>query len=339
MTQLSLRNSCIRVSPDLSRFLLEDIDLQGNRLTSLENLPLSVKTLNGSHNSLLGDGIFFPFPNLKNLNISHNRVSVYDDDEFLFCFPSLESLDLSYNCLKHTGFLHNSSVIELNVSHNRLHLLSGLPQTLTKLLADTNEISMVQSKLPPGLERLELSYNRLRFAGLPLNWPSTLRELHLTHNSIEKFPRKLPESLEVLTLSENQITELPSTLPASLKYFIVSSNRIRHVPSYRQHTKFSVFLINDNCLTEVPTDINATVFEAENNWNEETHHQAQRSIKQCWKRYVMTLRLRHLVRTKKVQGELFMVSMMPERWDQVDVIDPIWFRKSPCHNRMDHPKD
>jgi Leucine-rich repeat (LRR) protein len=338
-TRLSLPNICIRRVPNLSTFPLEEIDLQGNRLMSLEDFPLTVKSLNVSHNSLLGDGIFFPFPRLRQLNISHNRVNVYENDEFVFCFPALETLDISYNCLKHTGFLRDSSVKELNVSHNRIHLLSGLPLTLTNLTADTNEITMIQSKLPPTLEQIALSYNRLRFAGLPFNWPSTLRELHLDHNNIETFPRKLPESLEVLTLSENQLTALPPTLPASLQYFVVSSNRIRTLPHYKGHKKFCIFAIDNNCLTEVPRDIHATVFQAEDNWNEEAHQTAQRRIKQCWKRYVLTLRLRHLIRTKTVQDELFMVSMMPERWDQVDVIDPVWFRKTLSHSRTDHPKD
>jgi hypothetical protein len=198
---------------------------------------------------------------------------------------------------------------------------------------------MIQSKLPPTLEQIALSYNRLRFAGLPFNWPTPLKELHLDHNNIETFPRKLPDTLEVLTLSENQLTALPSTLPASLQYFVVSSNRIRYIPSYKHHKKFCIFAIDNNCLTEVPRDIHATVFQAHDNWQEETHHAAQRHIRLCWKRYVLTLRLRHLIRTKKVQSELFMVSMMPERWDQVDVIDAVWFRKSPCHNRTGHPKD
>ncbi len=338
-TRLRLPNICIRAVPDLSTFPLKDLDLQGNRLTSLENLPLTLISLNVSSNSLIGDGIYFPFPNLKSLLINHNRVNVFDDDEFLMCFPALEILDFSYNCLKHIGFVRESSIVELNVSHNRIQLIAGLPRTLTKLIADTNEITMIQSKLPPNLETLALSYNMLRYAGLPFNWPSTLKELHLDHNNIERFPRKLPDSLEVLTLSENRLTELPSVLPASLQYFFVSGNRIRTVPSYKSHKKFAVFDINDNCLTNIPNDMNAVVFEAHENWQETIHHEAQTMIRKCWKRFVMTLRLRHLLRTTRVKEELFMVSMMPERWEQVDVLDPVWFRKRPSHNHTVHLKD
>jgi hypothetical protein len=81
------------------------------------------------------------------------------------------------------------------------------------------------------------------------------------------------------------------------------------------------------------------VFSAENNWNTSEHSIAQTILKRCWKRYVITLRLRHVLRTQKYKEELFMVSMMPERWEQVDTIDPVWFRKGRDHIRTGHPKD
>ena len=324
---LRLPNACLEVLPDFSHSIFEEVDIQGNRLTGLEGLPLTTKHMNVSKNYLVQDGIFLPFPNLETLEISHNRLNIYEDDDFVMCFPNLKNLNASHNLLQYTLFLRDSSVETLNVSHNHLQLLSGLPQTLKVLIADTNEITMIQSKLPPLLERIELSYNVLRFAGLSLNWPSTLRELHLNHNKIEKFPRRLPDSLEVLSLSENRLTELPQTLPASLHTVLVASNRIRHLPLYTNHKKFHVFLIHDNCLTTTPERYNAKLFMVHGNWQEQQHHEAQRKIKQCWKRYVLTLRLRHYKRTQKTKEELFSVSMMPDRWEQIDSLDPVWLRR------------
>lgn len=326
MLRLRLPNSGLRELPNISTLNFEEIDIQGNYLHSLDNLPLLLKSLNGSRNSLINDGIFFPFPRLEHLNLSRNRINIFEDDNFIQCYPSLITLDFSYNCLKYVSFLVESNLESLNISHNRIQLVSGLPLTLKELIADSNEITMIQSKLPPRLVHLDFSYNLLRYAGLPLNWPATLRELHLDKNNIERFPRKLPDSLEVLTLCGNNLKELPSLLPASLSCLLVSSNRIRHIPDYKNHKKFNIFLINDNCLTETPTNFNALVTNFEQNWHDDKHHSAQRILKKCWKRYVITLRLRHLIRTKKIQEELFMVSMMPERWQQVDVIDPVWYR-------------
>jgi len=332
---LRIPSAGLRIAPDLQRLQLEELDLENNRLQTLENLPLSLKRLNVSHNAFLNDGIFYPFPVLEHLNISHNRVNIFEEDDFLACFPSLVSLDFSYNCLKQVKFLQDSNLTNLNVSHTRLQTLYGLPRSTKELDANSCSITMVQSKLPPTLEFLDLCYNSLRFAGLPLNWPNTLKELHLDRNDIERFPRKLPDSLEVLTLSGNCLTELPSRLPSSLRYCIVSGNRIRTLPDYKKTHRFQLFLIDDNCLTEIPETFPSIVFHTDSNWNETIHHESQGKIKQCWKRYLLRLRLRHYKRIRTVKEELFMVSMMPERWEQIDALDPIWFRKSQPRNHTD----
>ena len=332
---LRLPNACLRAVPDLSQLPLETLELQGNSLQSLENLPTTLKTLDASQNSLINDGIFFPFPHLEKLNLNHNRMTIDEEDDFLACFPSLKSLNLSDNFLKTIGFLRESQLEELDISINRLQTVTGLPLPLKKLIADTNDITIVQSKLPPILEILDLSHNCLRYAGLPLKWSSCLRELHLDKNKIERFPRRLPDSLEVLTMNENRLTELPSKLPESLTVFLVRSNKLRFLSTYRYHKRFSVFDVTDNCLTDIPTEMKAVVFQTGENWSFEIHHRSQRMIQQCWKRYLLRLRLRHFKRVWHVKEELFVVSMMPERWEQVDVIDPVWFRKGSCRIRTD----
>ena len=325
---LRLPNASLYYLPDISTLPLKELDLHGNRFVGLDGLPTTLESLNISDNRLEQDGLFLPFPSLKILQAQQNNLNIFDNDDFVICFPSLTYLNLSHNKLRHSGFLRESTVEHLDIAHNRLHLLSGLPHTLKTLIADTNDISMIQSKLPPTLESLDLTYNRLRFAGLPMNWPLTLRELHLDHNCIEKFPRKLPDSLEILSLSHNRITELPSTLPKSLQVLTLSHNRIRFLPNYKHHKRFTVFLLDDNCLTETPDDTIAKVFSADGNWNLEHHQEAQKKIKHCWKRFLLGLRLRQYSRTQKTKEELFMVSMMPERWEQIDTIDPIWFGRN-----------
>jgi Leucine-rich repeat (LRR) protein len=340
MRTLSLPNACLTELPSIEHIPYQSINLKGNRLRSLDSIPDTVKELDVSYNSLSSDGILSePLVRLETLKATHNYLCIPLLDQFVLLYPSLKVLNLAFNSLRVVGFLRDSNLEELYVTHNQLHLLSELPLSLKKLVADTNSITMVQSKLPPILESLDLAYNSLRYAGLPLSWPTTLKELHLNHNKIERFPRKLPDSLEVLTLNENNITELPTTLPKELRIFTVSSNRIRHLPTYTWHKKFQLFLINDNCLTEIPDTFKSTIFSTEGNWNTVEHSIAQSIIKRCWKRYVITLRLRHLIRTQKYKEELFMVSMMPERWNQIDDLDPLWFRKHRDHNRTDHPKD
>jgi hypothetical protein len=304
----------------------EDVDVQGNRLISLEGLPLGIKRLNVSHNYLVGDEILYPFPHLEDLNISDNRVNVWDGDEFLTCYPSLKHLDFEKNPLTSVEFLRNSELETLTITSCKCKTLCGLPQSLKKLKADYNSMMMIQSKLPPSIESIQLTHNALRFAGLPLNWSVCLRELHLDHNDIEKFPRKLPDSLEILTLNHNQLTSLPNELPSSLVVFCVNSNRIRYLPEYKTHKRFTLFLIEDNCLVSIPEDFKSTNLSTNHNWNLPLHHDAQRKIRKCWKQYVLPLRLRHFKRTNTLREELFIVSMMPERWEQIDTLDTVWYR-------------
>lgn len=331
---LRLPNSCLQSLPDLHHVPLVEADLEGNRLMSLEGLPLSLEILNVSNNCLLEDGFFFPFPSLKTLDASKNRLNLRDPEEFTLCFPALETLNISSNYLRNIDFLEESPVQHLTLNKNRIPTLCGLPSDLITITAEECNVSMIQSRLPPRIESMFLAYNFLRFAGLPLNWPSVLRELHLDHNDIEKFPRKLPDSLEILTLNENKLTTLPSKLPSSLHTLLLCNNRIQYIPKLSH--KLKILLLDNNCLTEAPLETSSRILSYEKNWTDQEHHDAQRIIRNCWKRTVLTIRLRHLLRTHKLREELFMISMQPDRWMQVDTIDPVWFRKLPCHNRT-HP--
>lgn len=292
---------------------------------NLEGLPLSLEVLNVSNNWLLEDGFLYPFPSLKTLNASRNKLCIRDPEEFTMCYPSLETLNLSTNCLRNLDFLEESSVQHLIISKNRIPTLCGVPSEVVTLTADECGIAVIQSKLPPRIEKLFLSYNSLRYAGLPLNWPSVLKELHLDNNEIERFPRKLPDSLEILTLNDNKLTSLPPALPSSLHTLLVCNNRIQSLPAFRR--KFKILLLDNNCLTTAPSETVARILSYEKNWDESEHHESQRCIRRCWKRMLLKIRLRHLLRTHKLREELFMLSMMPERWMQVDTIDPVWYRK------------
>lgn len=216
--------------PSLQTLPLERIDLEGNRLYSLENLPLSLKHLNARYNRLDTDGILLSFPSLETLIVDHNYINLYDDDAFGRSYPRLKELNLAHNNLKHLGWLRNTVVETLILSSNPISVVSSLPSSLKKLKAESCRITLLQSRLPDGIERVFLSRNDLRFAGLPLNWGFCLKELHLDNNAIEHFPRKLPDTLCSLTLNNNRIESLPSKLPSSLFDLSLKSNAIREFP-------------------------------------------------------------------------------------------------------------
>jgi Leucine-rich repeat (LRR) protein len=333
-SSLDLPSAGLVTLPNLQLLNLTDVSLEGNHLTSLEGLPLTLCTLNVANNDLQEEGLLYPFPSLHTLNAHGNRLCIRDPEEFTLCFPCLRTVNLGENRLRNLDFLQESQVEHVILNRNSLQTLSGLPSEVVTLKAEECKLTMIQSRMPPRLEALHLSYNSLRYAGLPLNWPSALRELHLDKNKIERFPRKLPDSLEVLTLNGNTLTTLPSVYPTSLHTLLVCNNRIQTVPTLQK--RFRILMLDNNCLTDLPPASVARVFSAENNWNNEDHHEAQKTIRRCWKRMLLVIRLRHLLRTHRIREELFMVSMMPERWMQIDTLDPVWFRRAPCRNHMLH---
>ena len=320
--------------PSLQHLRLEKIYLSDNKLNSLDNLPIHLKYLDASYNKLYSDGILVPHPNLETLILTHNRIHLYNEDDLVMYYPSLKEINLTNNSVKEVGWARDTSLETLIVNENPIAVLCCLPVTLKKISAEACEIHMIQSRLPPSIESMFLAFNCLKFAGLPLSWSSTLRELHLDNNQIQRFPRNLPDSLCILTLNYNRIKELPSQLPASLTDLSICSNKLQYIPSYKK--QFRILLLDDNCLITLPKESIAQVLSTRYNWNESIFHDYQRKIRQCWKRYVFTLRLRHYKRTNKTKEELFTVSMMPERWEQIDCLSSEWFRKNPTHNRIDH---
>lgn len=335
MRCLRLPNTCLRDLPSLDQVPLEEVSVEGNHLSGLEGLPVTVKTLNASYNSINQDGILVPCPSVEELNLRKNLIVHMEEDDFVLHFPSVKRLQLSSNRIRHCFFLRDSGVEDLEIQENRIQVLNGLPATLRRLRADTCEIQLIQSRLPQGILTLELGYNRLRNGGLPLRWGPALRELHLDANRLESFPKNLPDSLEVLTLNKNQIRKGPQTLPPSLRILLLDSNALRTFTIPAHHRTFQILSLEDNCLTQVPDASVAGVLRTDGNWTTPIHASSQQMIQRCWRRYRLCLRLRHLLRTHKIRPELLQVSMNPDRWTQIDCLDPVWFRKDRDHIHTD----
>ena len=183
---------------------------------------------------------------------------------------------------------------------------------------------MIQSRMPAGLEKLNLSTNLLKFAGLPFHWGTCLRELDLSFNKLQKFPRKLPDTLEILYIQENRIIELPDTLPESLRILIASDNKILTIPSYK-HKRLELFVMTHNRLTDLTNGQElATVFIADHNWNRHVHAVVVNRIIKLWRRYCLKLRLRSIVRTQRIRNSLLEVAMCPSRLGFFEPIPMGW---------------
>jgi hypothetical protein len=318
-----LEHCALDILPNLTGLRTEGLSLEGNLFRFLQphNLPPRLKFLSLTRNSLTSANVFHQmvYPSIETLILDSNYIhGIYD---LASSTPNLKTLSLVVNSIHRIDTLTEFRSLEnLYIAHNHIEVLDSIPRTLKKLNAACCKIRMIQSRMPQGLEKINLSSNCLKFAGLPFNWGSCLKELDLSFNKLQKFPKKLPDTLEILYIQENRISELPDTLPESLKILIASDNKILTVPAYK-HKRLELLVMTHNRLTDLTNGQEvATVFIAENNWNKPAHALVVNSVIKLWRRYCLKLRLRSIVRTQRLRNSLLEVAMCPSR---VGFFEPI----------------
>ncbi|GAA6106851.1 fibromodulin [Tachysurus ichikawai] len=190
MNQLRSERISSKVFAKLSK--LERLFLQHNKLEYIpEGLPHSLQNLRLDHNAITS----VPPGSLRGLN-------------------SLTALRLHYNTIQDLGGAVEPlvSLSFLDLRGNQLSKVpEQLPAKLSQLYLDHNHISSVPVefvKKRPELRFMRLSHNRLTDAGIPPNTfnVSTLMELDLSHNKLEKIPT-ISTSLQNLYLHANHIKE------------------------------------------------------------------------------------------------------------------------------------
>ena len=314
--------------PSLRSNRNKGITLEASRIESLDTccLPSHLTHLSISKNFLReGNVQGNALPNVEVLlALCNDFINL---DTFLEnYFPNLRVLNVSSNKVLETYFLLSLRRLEyLQANSTHIKVLQYLPPPLKVLCVNDSEITIIQSRLPQQLEHLSLSGNSLRYAGLPFNWGTSLRFLDLSHNRIERFPRRLPDTVKHLNLSHNLLTDLPDSLPGCLETCNVSYNNIRKVPSYKRETRIECFLINYNCLTESVGEVTwSNILHHEGNWNASLHHASQRKIRRAWRQSILHIRLRHFVRCRRIYDELLQASMHPSRALQIDLLSSGW---------------
>uniref|UniRef100_A0A3Q3WAX9 LRRNT domain-containing protein n=1 Tax=Mola mola TaxID=94237 RepID=A0A3Q3WAX9_MOLML len=142
------------------------LDLSWNLLSSVpRHLPPSVQQLYLSNNalSILNDDIFAGFLNLKYLRLSHCGLQSHNIPSEVFNFTSL---------------------VELDLSHNKLTAIPTVPTTLQYLYLEANEIqvfnmtSFCREVGPLSYSRIQvlrLDGNKMSYQQLPPDWVFCLR--------------------------------------------------------------------------------------------------------------------------------------------------------------------
>ncbi|XP_061197974.1 insulin-like growth factor-binding protein complex acid labile subunit [Saccostrea echinata] len=261
MTFLQLAQNYLRSIPALQWLtLLQQLSLQGNKIknatfpTSYE-VSTSLATVGLSANEVenLTDNTFKSLRNsaLRKLELSRNKITDISSGAFL-PLTKLVSLVISLNPLTATKLqvglegLRSSALRSLNIA--RLNLGGRLPSStfallngtgLKQLLMSNNQIIQLPSRAfasLKNLEQIELSGCKIQtiandtFAGL-----SSLTNLNLADNSLDKVPKNLPSRLNILYLNGNQILALEENAfvnLVSLKNLYLGGNKISEVNKF-----------------------------------------------------------------------------------------------------------
>lgn len=326
-TIVRLEHCGFDVLPNLTALRTEALSLEGNRFRFIQpqHLPLRLKYLSLRTNSLTSANIFHQtvYPSIETLILDSNYIhGIYD---LASSAPNLKTLSLAVNSIHRIDTLTDFNHLEnLYIPYNQIDVLDSIPKTIKILDVCSCKIRMVQSRMPPAVEKINLSCNLLKFAGLPFNWGNSLRELNLSFNNLQKFPRKLPDTLEILYIQDNRIIELPDTLPASLRILIASKNKILKIPEYKRK-RLELLNMSDNRLTDLTQgEAITTVFIADHNWNQIIHEIVVNRIIKLWRRYCLQLRLRSIVRTQRLRNSLLEVAMSPSRLGLFEAIPKGW---------------
>ncbi|KTF77750.1 hypothetical protein cypCar_00019653 [Cyprinus carpio] len=174
--------------------------LDDNKFRAIPSgLPVSVQELHLSDNKIevVHSGLLNKTTNLRVLNLSHNRIR---EDR-----------------IHPRAWIHLLKLEYLDLSHNKLvHVPSFLPAGLRQLILHHNQIERIPGyvfgHLRPGLDSLQLSYNRLREDGINevsfLGLYNSLSELLLDHNQLRSIPRGILQlkNLQHLRMNHNYIS-------------------------------------------------------------------------------------------------------------------------------------
>lgn len=279
---------------DISIIPLETINISQNRLESLptfsqnmqkasfdfnfikkiDKSSKTLKSLSISLNLISEVDKSLKFDKLETLDLSMNRISSIEN--FSSIFPVIKSAIFSYNLLKQPPTSLSSSIVELDLSGNKItafsediwHLtnlekldvsfnklteLPKLPNSIKRLIANNNKIEKVEVSELPSLEFVTFSFNNL--TSLPVYTDHLSKSLFCSHNHIKTISIELMvKSVEQLNLADNEITEIPIELFKLPRLSILNlvSNKITEIPDAIEQSNISSLFISQNPIKKLP---------------------------------------------------------------------------------------
>jgi Leucine-rich repeat (LRR) protein len=258
---------------------VESLIADNNYITSLSNLPESLKFLSLSRNKIafLGN-LDSQVPCLQKLNLSGNRLislegisacvwlqelrlanNYVGDDQITLLqnLKELKVLDVSHNHLRDNGFLNIleklTNLEELLNSANDFNewVIDFSMHSLKKIVLDSNKIRNIEFKAEiPALQVISCKENNIvtvqGIAFAPL-----LTEVDLSGNDLSELSDSWSKlfNLKVLILKKNSLTSLPKLM--SLEVLDASHNALSSLKVLSSNLR--ELYINHNAVTDLPT--------------------------------------------------------------------------------------
>jgi len=223
---LELKNMNLYELPDLPDYITK-LDISGNYITKLLNLPKNLTHLDASSNRLRE--VILP-DNICVVNLTYNQLTEIN-------LPSgLKQLSLAYNefleCPK-----FGDNLADLDISNNKLSHINVLPVKLKTLVCSNNKIQKIET-LPSTIELLDCSTNEL--SELPV-LPDTLTSFDCSNNKLKTIP-ELPLRLNILDCERNELETLPR-FGKDLKFINYENNQLITQP--KLSARFGTFKFSD----------------------------------------------------------------------------------------------
>ena len=207
---------------------LEELDCSNNKITEIENIPVTLKYLNCSSNLITS--LYLP-DNLTGINCKKNPLKKldYPCDVKPSKWPSqLTHLYLSGYFNQLLNNLPNS-LIQLVIGDNFNQPIDNLPNSITELSIG-DEFNQSINNLPNSIMKLELGFN--------FNQPISKLPNSLTYimigNSFNQEINDLPDSLKYIWLGYNFDKKI-NNLPNNLKSIFIGNKKSLELVNSKYH--------------------------------------------------------------------------------------------------------
>lgn len=186
--------------------------------------------------------------------ICQNCISLYDAKSITQATdgPSIWVLLSTWNLYSP---LYNKNITELP---NQISTLVNL----TYLNLSYNLIHIFPSELPPNLNHLDLSHNRLTTIPPIINKFIKLEKLFVDNNNITSIPPEIGEltNLRTLDLNDNKLTEISPEIGTllCLKALDLDNNQLKDIPNQLSTlTNLEILYLHRNRFYHIPTVLNS----------------------------------------------------------------------------------